>query len=284
MTGPFLNVPLIIHMATSTDILKIDTPENVTFDYKVAGIGSRFLAALVDTAVIVLLQVIAFATLFLAFLQQDEPFALFEENNSDVTLLYWFLGIILLINFAFYWGYYIFFEILWNGQTPGKRLVGLRVIRLDGTPVSAAEVVIRNLARTIDLLPAAYGIGVVTMFVNENSRRLGDLAAGTVVVHERQTTRLKELTAERQSTLSVVNTQGTIPEGFPLERLGSKDIQILEEFLVRRAGLANRQQLAQLILKSLYDRLTLPADIIPTDGHEDTLAAIYKEWKNHGSA
>ncbi len=98
----------------------------------------------------------------------------------------WIVAILGLISFILLWGYYIFFEILWNGQSPGKRWVGLRVIRIDGTPITLSESIIRNLVRIIDFLPTAYGVGVVTMFINTNSRRVGDLAAGTIVVHDRE--------------------------------------------------------------------------------------------------
>ncbi|MEK7327557.1 MAG: RDD family protein, partial [Chloroflexota bacterium] len=104
---------------------------------------------------------------------------------AESPVIAWLVAIFGLISFAFFWGYYILFEMLWNGQSPGKRWVGLRVIRTDGTPITLTESIIRNLVRLVDFLPAYYGVGVVTMFINEQSRRLGDLAAGTLVVHDR---------------------------------------------------------------------------------------------------
>ncbi len=256
-------------MTNSTDTLRIDTPENVTFDYAVAGIGSRFLAALVDTVLIVLLQVIVIGTLILIALG-------LKEITTSESAPYWGLAILGLLNFVFFWGYYIFFEILWNGQTPGKRWVGLRVIRLDGTPVTAAEVVIRNLVRALDMLPAAYGVGVVTMFISEKSRRLGDLAAGTVVVHDRKTTTLRELAVDRRSTLAMLHTDLSVPDGFALERIGDQDLQIIESFLQRSQHLPNRRQLAGHIPHSLYSRLGQPVDATSEQDPENMLAAIYK--------
>ncbi len=271
-------------MTNSFDTLKIDTPENVTFDYSVAGIGSRFLAALVDTFIIGLLQVIVFGTL-LWVLSRMSGFSLLDSSgsSSDAKVLYWVFGILVLLSFVFYWGYYIFFEILWNGQTPGKRLVSLRVIRVDGTPVSASEVVIRNLVRTIDLLPVAYGVGVVTMFVTHNSRRLGDLSAGTVVVHEKKTSELQELTANRQRTLGAVTTNSTAPLSFPMDRLKTEDIQIIEEYLLRRGQLTNRQQLAGHILNTLLEKLGESTGEYPVQNSDDMLAAIYVAWKQQNS-
>jgi uncharacterized RDD family membrane protein YckC len=259
-------------MTNANDILRIDTPENVTFDYEVAGIGSRFLAALVDTVLLVLLQVIVLGTLIFIGLRRQDLFSLDDGPT-------WILAVLSLIAFVFFWGYYIFFEILWNGQTPGKRWVGLRVIRLDGTPVTTAEVVIRNLVRTIDLLPAAYGVGVISMFVNQNSRRLGDLAAGTVVVHEGTTSSLKDLTANRRGALVTLVTDSAIPAGFPLERLTGQDLQIIEQFLLRRSHLANRRQLARHILRSLYERVGQPTETILSEDSEGMLAAFYQVLK-----
>jgi uncharacterized RDD family membrane protein YckC len=263
-------------MTNINDTLQIDTPENVTFDYDVAGIGSRFLAALVDTLLLLLAEVILIGSLI--WLASALDSILFSK---DVPV-WWFLAIFGLVAFGFFWGYYIFFEIMWNGQTPGKRWVGIRVIRQDGTPVSAAEVVIRNLVRLIDFLPAAYGVGVVSMFVNQNSRRLGDLAAGTVVVHDRKVGAARELSAiGNRGALATVFTDVVVPADFPLERVTDQDLQIIEEFLIRRAQLANRSQLAHYIWSSLCARLAEPEDKFPTTNPEGMLAAIYRAIKSH---
>ena len=83
-----------------------------------------------------------------------------------------------------YWGYFAFFEAVWRGQTPGKRYVGIRVIKESGRPIDAFEAIGRNLMRGIDGLPGFYGVGLVCMMLNQQHRRLGDFVAGTVVVHE----------------------------------------------------------------------------------------------------
>jgi uncharacterized RDD family membrane protein YckC len=267
-------------MTNSIDILKIETPENVSFDYSVAGIGSRFLAAMLDTAIITLLQVIVIGGALWIVIQTGD-FSLTDPPGAEESqLIYWIIGFMVLLSFVFYWGYYIFFEILWNGQTPGKRLVDIRVIRVDGTPVAAAEIVIRNLVRTIDLMPMAYGVGVVTMFVSDNSRRLGDLAAGTIVVHERQGVKLSEVTQDRQNRLSTLAPRISLPPEFPIESVTAEDVNVIEEYLLRRYQLANRQQLADHILKPLRERLTESAfSSLDMKDADDVLAAIYRAWK-----
>lgn len=257
-------------MTNSNDTLKIDTPENVTFDYDVAGIGSRFLAALIDTALIILAQLLLIGLVILMMV------FILETDISEGNLSSWALAIIGIISFIFLWGYYIFFEIFWNGQTPGKRWVGLRVIRLDGTPITASEAVIRNLVRIIDLLPSAYGIGVVTMFISSNSRRVGDLAAGTLVVHDRGVNELGNISPVSHAMVNTWVTKNDVPEGFPVEKLSQDELQVIEEFLSRRRELSNRLLLAQHILTAIITRLEIPRDSIAFNKAEEILAALYK--------
>jgi uncharacterized RDD family membrane protein YckC len=257
-------------MMNSNDILRIDTPENVTFDYDVAGIGSRFLAALADTALIILLQVILFGAVLLVVN------IILGKSVFENSIRSWVFAISGILSFVFLWGYYIFFEILWNGQSPGKRWVGLRVIRMDGTPITASEAVIRNLVRIIDFLPTAYGVGVVTMFINADSRRVGDLAAGTIVVHDREDKSLDKLSPVKPAMLTTWVTQNDIPEGFPIERVSESDLQIIEEFLARRQDIPNHTQLAQHILASIMARLDIPQTAVHRDRAEEILGAIYR--------
>ena len=261
-------------MNTPFETLSIDTPENVSFSYEIAGIGSRFLAALVDTLLIVLLQVIVIGTVILILLEVGSSSSGSSLGSFNSNIALW-VGILTFISFLFFWGYYIFFETLWNGQTPGKRWVGVRVIRKDGTPVTFSEVLIRNLVRTLDLLPTAYGVGVITMFINTQSCRLGDLAARTVVVYDskawlnRAPSRMREEAAEL-----LVN--GPLPAGFPLEKISDQDMQVLDSFLSRSGVLTNRKQLALYLLNSLYTRLGLEApDPAFEADPENALLVIY---------
>jgi hypothetical protein len=103
------------------------------------------------------------------------------------------IAVYALLNFAVIWGYYICFEWLNHGQTPGKQVARIRVVQLDGSPVSALPAVVRNLVRVIDFLPGGYGVGLIVMFTNDQSRRLGDFAAGTLVVRHQGEIRLADV-------------------------------------------------------------------------------------------
>ncbi|NJM09012.1 RDD family protein [Candidatus Gracilibacteria bacterium] len=163
----------------------VDTPENIAFAYDVAGIGSRFLAAIVDSLLLILLQLAVGAVLLFVGIGFDGNGLL----DGSIALAIWSIT-----SFLFFWGYYLVFELIWNGQSPGKRWLGLRTVREGGRPITFVASAVRNLIRVIDFLPGFYGIGVVTMFIDGRSRRLGDLAGGTLVVKEGRAVTLDSLT------------------------------------------------------------------------------------------
>src|SRR3954447_16044608 len=150
----------------------IDTPEQVMLEFSVAGIGSRFLAVLVDS----LIQALAALLIILV--------GVGVAATSKMSAI-WAGAVAIFFGFIIYWGYFAGFEAIWKGQTPGKRVLKIRVIKNNGRPINIYEAIGRNLMRAIDSLPFLYGVGLITMALNRNNRRLGDFVAGTVVVHER---------------------------------------------------------------------------------------------------
>jgi uncharacterized RDD family membrane protein YckC len=146
--------------------LQIQTPEGVVFNLTVAGLFTRFLAWTVDGAVIAAASsIIGTATEFLAILSPDFANALFIILYAAISV-----------------GYGIFTEWRWRGQSWGKRLLRLRVIDASGLKLQLSQIIIRNLLRPVDLLPACYLLGGIFSFWSRQGQRLGDLAAGTVVV------------------------------------------------------------------------------------------------------
>ena len=254
--------------------LSIDTPENVIFDYKVAGIGSRFMAALVDTLLIVVLQAVVYLTLLLL-----ANSLLGDIQDWETSWMTWLFALFGLIAFAFLWGYYVFFEVLWNGQSPGKRWAKLRVIRTDGTSVTLTESLIRNLVRIVDFLPAYYGIGIVTMFINEQSRRLGDLAAGTLVVHDRAPLTLESLASAMSASVSARPLTAAQVD-FPVERLTQRDIQMAEDFIQRRYQLSASSAVARRIAHALLKQMDMsPAQMGETSA-QDFIIQVVQAHRN----
>jgi uncharacterized RDD family membrane protein YckC len=235
------------------DRYTIDTPENIEFAYDIAGIGSRFLAAIIDTLLIVVAEIVVLLIGGLTFS------ALGLRSSAAGSILIALGG---LLTFAILWGYYIAFELLWNGQSPGKRAIGLRVVREGGRPITFVGSAIRNLIRIVDFLPAFYGIGVVVMFVDQRARRLGDLAGGTLVVKERRGVTLESLT-----TASIVAPPARPGEPIPqltlpnIHLLNDQDYDLVQEFLRRRSELGHdaRMRLGVQLAGGLQARLGLPA-------------------------
>ena len=164
--------------------LVISTPEQVSFHYETAGIGSRFVAALLDhliIGVVLLLIYVAASALSLLAVVQGLAGGSGDGGSAGIYLVVAFL---VLITFLIVFGYFLMFEIVWKGQTPGKRLNKLRVLKRNGEPIGAGEAIIRNLVRLVDLMPGFYAIGLITMFIDKDARRMGDFAAGTLVVRE----------------------------------------------------------------------------------------------------
>lgn len=278
------------------DYLTVATPENVAFGYEVAGIGSRFLAALVDTFILLVVQlIVGLGSVLLVY------FVLRDLVGDDNALGPWLVGLFGLIGFALLWGYYIFFEMTWNGQSPGKRWAGLRVIRTDGTPLTLTESLVRNLVRLIDFLPAYYGVGVVTMFITSQSRRLGDLAAGTLVVRDRASVTLESLTAAppaprggRVPAAPPADPSGlgampspTLAAGlvaqWPVERLREADVTLAEDFLRRRGQISGRDALARSILRALLRPLDISPDSVSNAQVENTLIALVLTYRQRAA-
>ena len=233
----------------------IDTPENVTFGYGVAGIGSRFIGALIDTSLLALLLLLLNLAvwLLLGWLGENAPAALDAESGGSAPD--WVAGLLIalyaLVNFGLIWGYYLLFELLWNGQTPGKRLARTQVVQADGSPAGFTDIAIRNLVRIVDFLPFAYGLGLVVMFSNRRARRLGDFAADTLVIRRRETVKLADLARTLPPTAPVetagaagaagagLRPGGLTPEQqarFPmLQRISAEDYRLACDVLARRA-------------------------------------------------
>ena len=169
---------------TQYDGLFIATPERVSFAYQLAGTGSRSVAQLLD---LLILTVALIAVGIASFVV--------SAGGALGALLF------IVLTFLVSNGYFVFFEGLWSGQTPGKRVMRLRVVSGGGQPVTFEQSLTRNLVRNIDFLPFGYGVGLVALFANGRGKRLGDLAAGTVVVRERPNLNLATLVAMAQRTL-----------------------------------------------------------------------------------
>lgn len=160
--------------------LLLEDDEAIAVSLELAGPGSRAYAFLIDwhLRVVVALLWITLALFVGAWLKDAEVGAIFEDPTSYEAFAVWIPAM------AFYALYPFVFEIAWRGRTPGKRLAGIRVVDQGGRPASASQIIVRNLFRLLDSAPLLYGIGLLTMLLHPRHQRLGDLAAGAVLVHD----------------------------------------------------------------------------------------------------
>jgi len=227
----------------------------------VAGIGSRFVALLVDY--LIWLAAIL-AVVFLVSLV-DPSLAHFSKVGEK-----WAIALFILIPFLVYWGYFTLFEAFWNGRTPGKRMVKIRVIQCSGRGIGLFESMTRNFLRIVDQFPLVYAVGVVSILVTRQHQRLGDLAAGTLVVHERENLPESGSAASTRTLTADVFEPVTRPENRQgrlffspgsVRLLGVADLEVLEGFFARRLDfdLSTRAELAQRIALAICAKTGLQA-------------------------
>lgn len=258
-------------MDFSADQLNIETPEQVDLRFPIAGMGSRMLAIFFDS----MIQVFIYVTLgLLAYVTSAYKEADNVLSAQSDTASKWLVALFVLANFLALTGYFIAFESLWNGQTPGKRLMKLRVLKDSGRSMTVFESMTRNLLRFVDYFPSFYVVGLATMLLNRQNKRLGDLAAGTIVVHERVADQpgiahtSRSLTASFQPTPA--NGRGLLPTaqaawsagdrelpGDAVARLRSEDLHVIETFFSRALDLSpeRRAVLAERVAATMCGRM-----------------------------
>ncbi len=245
--------------------LNIDTPEQIALEFSLATVGSRFLALAIDTVIqaafaAVVLIVGLFAAWITLALDAVRP---------------WILAALVLGLFLIYYGYFAVFEAVWNGQTPGKRVIGLRVMHVSGRPVSVFEAILRNVIRIADQLPGIYAVGIVSVFVTERSQRLGDLAAGTVVVHERA------VSAEEINPFTVeAPTPTTASTRHGASNLTAAELSVIDLYFRRREQLDGHARLRAA--RQIADRMRARLEITSAIGDEQLLEELSAESRERG--
>jgi uncharacterized RDD family membrane protein YckC len=244
---------------------RVETPEQIGLDYDVAGLGTRFQAALIDTIILAV-------TITLIICLGTFGLALSLDAVADgETAAIWAFAIIILLIFAVFWGYYVVFETVWQGQSPGKRWTGLRVIREGGYPIGFSQAALRNIVRIADFLPFSYAIGATVMLFDKQSRRLGDFVAGTIVIKEARDVTIESLGASGGPLPAAAMAGWPSSFGQPqadpvripnLNRLTSDDQALLREYFARRRSLS--PQASQALALRLATAFATKLDYSPT--------------------
>lgn len=240
------------------ETLIIETPEHVELQFALATIGNRFLACAIDH----FLQTVAMIAIsLLAYNLSEGVRALSNLFSSEGgAAKQWIRAAAILFSFLVFFGYFIFFETIWNGQTPGKRWMKLRVIQEDGRPINFFAALTRNLLRLADMLPPPfYSIGMLSVFASDRAKRLGDFVAKTVVIKERTAEAPKfeevfhsaEIDTALRRLFTPVEFTGDVRAVTPTEMLA------VESFLRRRTEIPDhpRQWLAWRIALPLMEKI-----------------------------
>ena len=246
------------------DAYDLRTPEQVDLEYEVAGLGSRFIASLIDSLIQTAVMVAVVAAFVLgAALVRSTGRRLFGGDSSPVLVLG--IAVAVLLVFLVTWGYFVVFELAWNGQTPGKRAAGIRVLTTRGEPITLVHAFVRNLVRIVDYLPVSYMLGAAVILVTRRAQRLGDLAAGTIVVKERR--------AGPPRTLGALPPEQALP---PQQAIlfTRDDVALARDFLLRRQELPpeRRRAHAREIATRFRNRLGEPG------GGEAVTSPEADEW------
>ena len=258
-------------MLPEWDQLSIETPELVALDMPVAGIGSRFVAILVDY----LIWTVAVIAIVIVIALVDPSLSRFSKVGEK-----WATAISIAIPFLLFWGYFTLFEAFWDGRTPGKRIAKIRVIQRSGRGIGLFESMTRNLLRIVDQFPGIYAVGVVCIFLTRDHQRLGDLAAGTLVIHDRENLAELSSTSSGRTFTAGMFEQAPVPERrgagldgptgqfqgrSAIQGLGIADLEVLEGFFARRLdfSLETRTLLAKRIADGIRAKtgLTVPPEV-----------------------
>jgi uncharacterized RDD family membrane protein YckC len=212
------------------DLHRIRTPENVTFEFELAGMGGRTLAYGIDLVVMGGLTALAMVV--------SSTFGAWIEGVAAAAYF--------VAAFIIQWGYGALCEWRFHGQSIGKRIVGLRVVSFYGTPLTFVQAAVRNLVRIVDLLPAAYLVGGVTALVDPHGRRLGDIAASTIVVRQRRSLRPSAVMAEADRYNSFIRDEHVVNA---VSRITAPERDVM-------VGLAMRRETLPLVVRySLFAKL-----------------------------
>ncbi len=210
--------------------ITVRTPEAIAFSYELAGLGSRFLALLID---LMIQGVTFFVFVFAVSLATPKATVLAREAHlNQHWLLSTLIAVGVLIVFSIFFGYFIVFEAVWNGQTPGKRLVGIRVVRDGGYPIELLDSSLRNLVRVLEATIGFYAMSVVSMLLSSENKRLGDYAAGTIVVRDRAL----EVTTPGSWLRSTTKDSSAIGSD-ALAGLSTDELLLVDRYVARKATL-----------------------------------------------
>ncbi|MDZ8134519.1 MAG: RDD family protein [Nostoc sp. DedQUE04] len=247
--------------------ITFQTPESVELEFTLAGIGNRALALLIDYTVlgVTLLLFVLTWSIFSTQLLNFVEYFFAKLPSLDI----WLLAIFFIIAFAIYIGYFVFFETLWFGETPGKRFAKIRVVRDDGRLIGLQQATLRALLRPFD---ETLFIGAFLIMLGSREKRLGDLAAGTIVIQAQTPTASARLIISEQAK----GLHEQLIEIADFSQLMPDDFAVIREYLQRRGAMSLKARTSLSLklaeqVKAIINLEKLPEAVTP----DVFLEAIY---------
>ncbi|MDQ0231149.1 RDD family protein [Metabacillus malikii] len=260
--------------------IDIKTPEFVSLQFQSAGLGSRAAAFIIDQ----ILLSIANILIVIGFLLLIYGFSSLSFYSYELMFSIPF-AIMLIVLFILNWAYYVVLEYFSGGKTVGKRIVGIRVIQDNGHSITLLSSFIRNLLRIIDSLPAYYLLGMFMVFFHSKNKRLGDLVAGTIVVHERRKKKNKLSAIEKEIKARGLSKESLLLDEWVLRSLGEKEWKLVHTYCHRVLNLpsAERKLLTIQLAQRLFPKIEQLEKDKTTEELENIIFVLYlylkEEWE-----
>jgi uncharacterized RDD family membrane protein YckC len=241
------------------ETVRIASPDQIDLEFDLAGSGSRFAAYLIDMVFMVVL-VLGLVLLIITFIGVTTLVAFNPAAHVGEVVSSWAMAIIVIMVFLIQWGYFVFSESLMRGQTPGKKALGIRVLRDNGLPITFRQAVLRNLVRAADMLPPpSYLLAGIVSHFDRHGRRLGDMVAGTIVVREQFAFDVMPSTQHDWGATWMTRLEHghSGPVVLPHGTVDAEHVGLIEQFMQRRQALPwdRRRELAGQILNPLLPLL-----------------------------
>jgi uncharacterized RDD family membrane protein YckC len=255
--------------------IDIVTPEQVTLKFKIAGIGSRATAQIIDWLILLLLNF----TIFFIAMKLDESFLGEMAYFSD-----YFWAAIIIIFFILTWGYFALLEFFNAGRTIGKWIMGIRVIQDNGQSITFLSAFLRNLLRIVDFLPALYFLGMLMIFLHAKHKRVGDLVAGTIVIYERNRKKKDKQLNKELVKRNIDPVKMEIDE-WSKKKITSKEWNLLKTYVERRKSLSglDKEKLTLKVASVLFPLIQKDYSSLSSEQLERDLLALYmvlrEDWE-----
>jgi len=226
--------------------LDVRTGESIELHYELAGVGSRFLAVALDLAIQIGVLLLVIITISIAN-NSSRFIGRIISSSAGHHVEAVFYALLSVCAFVLFFGYFIIFELWWSGRTPGKRALGLRVVRDAGFPLDVGASVIRNLVRIVEVLLGLYTVSAICALLSRENKRLGDYAAGTIVIRDRR--------FASEDIDAYMAREAPVDDG-----ISSEDRELIERYVARRKALepGARRMLATQIANRVRPQLKAP--------------------------